>query len=272
LKFDVAIALHLIASLVSFAVLLSSLELFYLAGKGEFSEGGVWDWRILRSVSLPRSRYFDPLMRWPHSFTVLLLIRCFAAFLLTTVGIQGRFASEAILALALCQVILNNRLIWGDDGSDQMISLILVALFLYKATGSRLEIGILSVLFISAQLTLCYVSSGLAKLCGAEWRRGVALRNIMGHHSYGNRQCYEFLRRFPWISRVTGYGAMFFMITFPVYFVLPTRWSLLYLAWGVSFHVGVAAIMRLNGFLTAFLSGYPALAAAHYLVYHAVFA
>src|SRR5258708_35518327 len=123
---DPVAALSMISRLVSFAVLISSLELFYLAGKGEFSPGGAWDWSVLKSVSMPRSQYIDPLMKGSHSFLVLLLLRVVAAFLLTSVGMRNVCTPEILSVLVVCQILLNNRLLWGDDGSDQMVSLTFV--------------------------------------------------------------------------------------------------------------------------------------------------
>jgi hypothetical protein len=264
---EVSQLLSLVTTLICFAALSSTLELFYLAGKGEFSRGGTWDWQILRCAAMPRSRWFDPFVKGAHSFTALLLARSSAAFLLASVGIHCALAPALLLVLVVCQVLLNNRVIWGDDGSDQMISLILMALFIYSATGSRADVQVATILFIAAQVTLAYVTAGIAKLAGPEWRRGVAFRNIMGHHTYGSRFVYEMLGNFPLMSRLTSYALILFMVTFPVYFLLPRPWSMIYLVIGITFHLGISIAMRLNGFLTAFLSGYPALFAAHPLIH-----
>src|SRR4051794_14396848 len=99
---DVRTALDLSSRLVAIAVLISTLELVYLAGKGEFSSGGVWDWYVLKAVSMPRSGYFDPFVKGSKSFILLLLVRCFGAFALTTFGVDGIVAYIALILLVTC--------------------------------------------------------------------------------------------------------------------------------------------------------------------------
>jgi hypothetical protein len=258
-------ALSACAILISFSVLISSLELMYLAGKGEFSTGGAWDWAVLKSVSMPRSKWFDIFCRRDNSFLFLLFMRSTAALGLGVLGLHSAASPYILSALVLCQFILNNRLIWGDDGSDQMASLILVTLLVSTIASTS---QILCVVFIAAQLTLSYVASGIAKLFGPQWREGTAFQNIMGHHTYGNRYIYNLMIKFSPLSKLANYGVITFQVSFPLFFIIPFPYALSYLAVGLAFHLGISAVMRLNGFLIAFCSGYPALLAAHFLLHN----
>lgn len=78
----------------------------------------------------------------------------------------------------------------GEDGGDQMLSIMCAtfALCLPLGFGSgALETGLL---FMGAQAILAYRTAGMAKLVSAQWRSGTAIRGILSTRTYGMRSLY----------------------------------------------------------------------------------
>lgn len=254
---DAQQTLVLVARLAGLAGLISTFELVYLAGRGEFSAGGYWDWRVIASSTFPRSALVDPLFSRQHSFVLLLIFRG----VLCAALLGGAYGSPLGLAIALSvaatQLLTNTRIVWGDDGSDQMLTLVLVVMALSCFLPP--EGKLIACYFLAAQSTLSYFCSGCAKLFGPMWRNGSALRSVMGHHAYGNRMLFDLFSRWPHLAAALNFGVIAFQLSFPLFFVVPMPYALGFLAGGAFFHLAISTVMRLNGFLFSFLSAYPAL-------------
>src|SRR5262245_48336105 len=125
---DHSAAASLIYKLLALPVLISSLELLFLVGRGEFAAGGLWDWRVISAATAPRSNKVDFLFKKTDSETCLLLLRITAAAAVLVFPWGSPFASLSLICLTATQFALNTRMVWGDDGADQMQSIVLVAM------------------------------------------------------------------------------------------------------------------------------------------------
>ncbi|EPP2133214.1 hypothetical protein ACUNB3_001131 [Vibrio alginolyticus] len=264
---DPILALDYIARLISLAVVISSSELLVLNKKGEFSTTGAWSWAVVSASVGPRLDTLNFLYSNKYSFPTLIWFRLTLSILIIFLGLEAAVSPVIVLSLFTVQLLLNMRIIWGDDGSDQMLSICLGALLFTSIFNTNENIKVLCLGFVAAQLALSYFSSGAAKLFGKEWRNGTALSKVLSHYSYGNENLSNILSQHPLVGKFASYGVMVFQLSFPLYFVLPYDLAVIYLIMGFFFHFSIACIMRLNGFLFTFCAGYPALIYMYFFIH-----
>src|ERR1044072_4955162 len=113
-------------------LVVSTLE--YLVIARSFSPNGVYSWKILQlRFSAPHGQYinsaFDVLFNEP-GVKVLLILRLLSLLLVLAVPIGGAWFSLVIGLLVVNNLAFNWRRLLGDDGSDQMSSIILITLAL----------------------------------------------------------------------------------------------------------------------------------------------
>jgi hypothetical protein len=155
--------------------------------------------------------------------------------------------------------LLVKRLPWGEDAADQMSRVLLVAGGAADAVGSwRAQVAFLW--FATAHSCVAYLTAGISKLSATEWRRGDALADILSTDAFGRRAWTGALFEHCTAARSVAWLVVGFECTFPLVLVGQAWLTDLLLIAGVAFHVGVAALMRLNTFLFAFVAAYPAVA------------
>ena len=116
-----------------------------------------------------------------------------------------------------------------------------------------------ALLFLAAQLCLSYAAAASPKLASTSWRGEDALSKILSTATYGSRLGLRgAATSFP-TRNDDGHVVIFMECTFPVVLVAPDIVAVIYIVWGISFHVIIAVTMGLNNFLWAFLAAYPAL-------------
>jgi predicted DCC family thiol-disulfide oxidoreductase YuxK len=104
---------------------------------------------------------------------------------------------------------------------------------------------------IAAQLMILYVTSGFMKATGEPWSSGVALYNISQVDSFSLPALRDLFKN-PYVTTLASYSAMFFLIWFPV--AMFSRFKLLWLAMGISFHIGIGTFMGLVTFSSIMIS------------------
>jgi hypothetical protein len=164
--------------------------------------------------------------------------------------------SAGLLIVSATAWLLVKQLPWGEDAADQMARMLLIGGATAYAIGSP-RAQVLFLWFAAIQLCVAYLSAGISKLSATAWRRGDALIGILSTDAFGRRCWTEALLTRRSIVRCAAWSTICFECAFPLAFASSTLLTLLLLV-GVAFHVGVAAIMRLNTFLFAFLAAYPA--------------
>lgn len=165
--------------------------------------------------------------------------------------------------LLLNQVLFNYRRAFGDDGSDQMNTVVVAVLALCVGPHSTAFLLDLGLWFLAAQACLAYCAAGISKLVSPMWRSGEAVYRIFNTATYGTEAIASVLRDRRGLNVFLCWSVIMIETLFPLALVAPTPITLAFLVWGALFHAQCAAIMGLNSFLWAFLSTYPAVFFAH---------
>jgi Vitamin K-dependent gamma-carboxylase len=248
-------AIQASSALVGVAALVSSLE--WLAVRREFAAGSCFAWELGRSRKvLLRHPAVDralSLVLDPPGLVGLLLLRAMSGLYLVVAGIAALPLVVPLLIVGVSTILLMYRQLWGLDGSDQMIAVIVVAL----AMGMILGVEALAVAFVGAQVVAAYFIAGMEKLRGLDWRVGTAIPSILSTSSFGVPSLGAALRERRWAGRGLTWTTMSFEFVFPLALLAPTQVFVGFLVAGALFHVGTAMTMGLNVFLWAFLAGYP---------------
>lgn len=253
------LALQFTALCAALGVVMTTVESLWHWRHGNFGETGVWPWYVLRADhSVFASAVLTPVVDGA-GLLVLLLARLTAAVLVPVCYWSGLNAGLPLLVLILSQFLLMWRCRLGNEGGDQMTTIMLTAAFLPQAVPHEHAVATFAALFVGAQISLSYVASGGAKLFGPLWRRGEALAEIMSHFQYGNYWFMTQLRTYPVACRLICLAVIAFQLSFPLFFLLPAPYAYAYLIGGVAFHLGIAYFMRLYLFVLTFLGTYPCL-------------
>jgi len=242
-------------------LIISTLE--YVVIARSFGADGVYAWRIIRlRVSTPHGRYinsaFDVLFN-EAGVKALLILRLLSLLLLLAVPIGSAWFSLIIALLVVNNLAFNWRRLLGDDGSDQMSSIILITLALCVGISSSsftLHVGLW---FIALQACLSYSAAGIAKLVSSQWRTGEAIYGIFNTGTYGMKSVARFLEKRKTMCVLLCWSVIIIETLFPLCLVLPEPWNWAFLVWGALFHLQCAVIMGLNSFLWAFVATYPAI-------------
>ena len=244
---------------LAYLLILLSLEYLVALRHGALSGGSLlaWDLFSVQPTWLYRGwrlRLLNALFA-PPLFALLMVVRCVVA-LLAAVYANTALALSFVLILLAITLLTNLHHVHGRDGADDMTVILLAGLCAYYLLGPQSRFRWIGLLFVVAQVTLSYAVSGWAKVASPKWRTGLAIRSILATHVYGRPEVLPYLEHPP-LARGIAWLTILWESTFPLIWVVPYPWSLVWLAGGIAFHVGVAATMGLNTFLVAFLSTYP---------------
>jgi hypothetical protein len=252
------LALEATRIIIAYSVAVSALEM--LAARSVFAVDGLLSWPVLRT-SFPRLR--DPAERLRDALfeerglqtqlgVRLLLAAVFVA------PVPPPVWGTAALLLLVGGLLLSYRSFFGGDGSDQMTTVVLAGMA-YEAFAAPGPLADAGFWFIAAQLTMSYFAAGIAKVVSEQWRAGTAALDVLRSACYGSRAGTRLLETIPGGSQAASWAVMAFEVSFPLVFFVPPEAALAILFAGVLFHVGNAAFMGLNTFLSAFLAAYPAM-------------
>jgi hypothetical protein len=238
---------------------ISTLE--WLSNNRQLKDDGLFSWAVFktRGVAIKPQileRLLDSLVS-RRPFIWMLALRL-AALLCVPIALWFGHGSVAILAVVFfTSLLMHFRCPFGMDGSDQMLTQIFGALLIGELSGSHL--GHKAALwFIAAQACLSYFTSGMAKAVSPHWRDGKVLFGIFNTRTYGYEPAARWLQKSPEITKFLGWGAVFMECIFPVSVLVGFPACLLFIAWGVAFHVMNAVVMGLNSFFWSFVATYPA--------------
>jgi hypothetical protein len=243
--------------LVMVGIAVSALE--FLVQPAQLRPAGFYSWDVLRTI---------------RGSTAAGPLATIAQRLFDSPGVIGLFGLQLLAALMAIagagpvvvwigivlavNMLFHMRNQYGLDGSDQMQTLVVAALFLFHL--SPTETGrIAAIVFIAAQAILSYHASGFAKAISPTWRSGRAVGAILNTNSYGGPLAGRVTHRFPALSKLACWGTLVFECVMPVLVFVSPLACLVFIASGVAFHAGIAATMGLNIFFWSFISTYPAL-------------
>lgn len=226
-----------------------------------YVDGGLYDWTLLATTqqwtrSRLRGGLAERLFRAP-AFLGIVALQGFAALALVLFDSSAwaPFLLAVVLAGHLALLVRNQ---YGLDGSDQMITLVLAALFVYRIHPTR-NMELIASLFLAGQLVLSYFTAGFAKLSSKVWRGGTAVANILRTTSYGSAPLSRFLHRHPRLNLVSCWAVILYECFAPLAILFGPRACLAFLAGGFLLHLSIAIFMGLNIFFWSFISTYPAI-------------
>ncbi|MGH9584743.1 MAG: hypothetical protein ACRD4O_17620 [Bryobacteraceae bacterium] len=260
-----------IATLASAGAAISTLE--WIAGRRQLQDDGLFSWMVIgtRPSAVgtgPFAGSLNYLLSF-HPFLSLLILRLVALMLLPVSLWFGRGALLMLSIVVLSSLLMHFRSPWGMDGSDQMLTQVFGALFLCTAAGSLLAAQA-ALWFIAGQACLSYATAGIAKARSAYWHDGKAVFAIFNTRTYGYEPIARFLLARPRTTKTLTWAAVVMESAFCLALIAGYPGCLLFIAWGVAFHLMNAAVMGLNSFFWSFIATYPAviycsIAVAHFL-------
>lgn len=199
----------------------------------------------------------------PAAFEVMYLATCTVA-MLWTVGVSTRWLTpvHAILMTALFN--RNPSLL---DGGDNVFRIVIwfACFAILDGTRNKEErklqepslAGMLhntAVLAMAIQLSIVYMSAGLAKVMGPSWRDGTAIYYALSAREYYMPGLFDLVRTNSFLVLLGTYGTVVFQVLFPA-LIVANRWTRrLAVACGLMFHLGIATSMNLITFAAHMLA------------------
>ena len=246
--------------IVSISVIVTALE--DLSLKAVLFNDNLFDWRYCLS--------FQPLLRPSHvsntahamfgirAFKILALMRLFFGFALMVSALcDAKSLGFCIVLLIALYAYLFYRIPYSLDGSDQMTYFVLIGLIIMVLGGPGYVM--LGASAIAIHAAICYLTSGIAKLCGPLWRSGSALPAIMASAEFGSKFGTLVLQRRPWLATLSSWLIIFGHLCAGICIILGSYFAIFGIVFSVAFHVAVALTMRLNVFIWGFAATYPSI-------------
>ncbi|SDZ55823.1 hypothetical protein SAMN05216554_4638 [Herbiconiux ginsengi] len=147
---------------------------------------------------------------------------------------------------------------YGRDGADQMTGIITQYRIVSALVPDRARSDELFLRALNAQAGLSYFVSGVSKLFGSSWVQGDAIGEILQTEAYGNGPAASLLRRFPRLVRLLTWATPLWEVSFPLIYLLPSRWARAMLLGVKAFHLGIAGVMELPRFVWGFVGSHGA--------------
>lgn len=242
-----------------------------IADKDSYKKNGIFSWKVFRTIDRnyfegKKARILNLFMKYPNIiFLQSMVLLCCVMLLILSFSSPLRLLFLTILLVGL--LINNIRLAYGNDGSDQLLGILIICLVLQSLFSQIQKAQIAILIFIAAQSCLAYLTSGWVKIIGAKWTGGSAVYEIFNTRTYGAKQVASYLQSKPNLGKLLCWGVISFELLFPLVVLLPQPFMLLFIGGGVLFHLLNALIMGLNTFLPAFAATYPALIFCNHLIY-----
>jgi len=255
---DDAIAFEWTIRLGAAAVALVSLERLSL----EATTGGLQSWRVLRLrfIDAPRILWLADAVLAGRRYSIGLVMGLIAAGVTLVTPVTSGAAIVPLAAIVLSLLMTVIRSPYGLDGADQMLIVIYVTALLASVAGNSRETRSIALVFIASQLLLSYIVAGFAKLRGATWRSGDALRFILATQTYGSPAARRALQRVPLLGKVGSRLIVVAECTVPLLVLAGNdAVAISTIVVMLLFHIATAIVMGLNNFVLAFASAYPAL-------------
>lgn len=241
---------------------ISTIELLY--NWKSFQDDRLYSWKVIAtrgyfSKKNMLHRLANFLLKYPN-FIGVILLRLFIILLLVVPGIWGFSQAPLFLALVLTSLMINYRSPFGQDGSDQMSTIVIIVLFLYHINPENLIVAQAGIWFIALQSLLSYFTAGFFKAKGEKWTKNpTAVYMIFNTSTYGSKPIAGFLQNKQQAITFLTWSTVAVEVTFPLVLVTGYPGMIVFLGWGLGFHLMNALVMGLNSFLWAFLATYGAI-------------
>lgn len=189
---------------------------------------------------------------------VVRLLLCGLLAVIEPVSLAATAVHAGLIATSMLLIARHRGPLCG--GSDAMWFQVQVGLLLASLAGSHPVLARAGLAWIAAQSVLSYWMAGVVKLRNPSWRGGEALRQLFA--SDGPYVIWAPARGLAGRAGVCGalaWVVMGFELLFPLVLLMPLEMRWIWLAAGLGFHVGNAAVLGLNRFVWAWAATYPAL-------------
>lgn len=237
----------------------ASLE--QLSRRDSFRRGGLHDWTVERDInttSAPLTRRLLDALGDDRATTALHAARAAAGAALLLPG-SGRWRGGVNAFLGLSNVALNARHRFGNDGADQVTTLVQTACGLARmARKPELQDALLW--YVALQTNLSYAVSGWVKLLGRDWRSGAALGGVLRTKTYGHEGAWKLTQRYPVPARYLAHGVLALECLFPLVYARGGALAKPIIGSAAAFHAANGYLMGLGRFITAFTSMHPMVA------------
>jgi hypothetical protein len=161
-----------------------------------------------------------------------------------------------LVLYCLCTLFFNLRGGMGNNGSDQMTSIVLFLACISTVVNSPL-VQKYAVITISVQLSLSYLTAGSVKLTSRAWLSGEAMRSIMHSETFGSQRIYRAFLKSNGLAVMTGIAVICTEILCSAAPWSPPKVCLALLGLAAISHIAIAVTMGLNTFVPAFLAAFP---------------
>jgi len=243
-------------------ITLSTVELLY--NWRSFQNDRLYSWKVIST-----RRYFDKknaihrlvnnLLKYPN-FLGVLTFRMTLILLLVIPGIWTFSQAPLFLLLVLTSLLINYRSPFGQDGSDQMSSIVIIVLFLYHINPENLIVAQAGLWYIGLQSLLSYFTAGYFKAKGEKWtKKPNAVYLIFNTATYGSKPIAGYLQNRQMAITFLTWSTVVVEVAFPLVLFTGYPGMVIFLGWGLCFHLMNALVMGLNSFLWAFVATYGAI-------------
>jgi hypothetical protein len=256
-------ALALVLRIGAVGTGISSLEL--LLNRRELGPTGLLDAEVqlTRSGWMVRTRRAPArtvlaLLRSPQGTQAMLWMRLAAAVALVVGASVFEVARFGALIVAAVTILLRIRSSLGIHASGSMVMVTFTGAGLGLLVGTDRSMRF-ALLFIALQACLSYFVAGSSKLGTPSWRQGRAVPLIASTTMWGGAREAAFLEAHPFPGFAISWMTMLGESVVPLALVLPLPVGIAILCCAGLFHLSAAFVMRLNSFVWAFCSTYPAI-------------
>jgi len=244
-----------IVTVTSLANIISSLE--WLALYNHFKDDRIFSWNVKKTSSkiFSKSKFYNYLFGYPN---ILLLIFCqiVISILVPFVTENRLLLCMACFAASLLSISFSVRNDSRFSGADQMNKIVFITVAICLISSSK-WIWQLGLFFMSGQIIIAYCTPGYLRIFEPSWHNNIALTNILRLHTFSRPFAWEFVKSNPRVAKLISIGLIIFECSFLIAWLLPFNYLLLFLGFGVVFHIFNAIIMGLNNFTGSFIATYP---------------
>lgn len=244
-------ALEVTVRVAGIGIALASIE--SIVDRHSFRSGGPFSNAVFAVL---RGRQVPGLLSRPSYVVVMIVVQLVAVLMLVVLGPLDLVGRIALAVVTVTTIALRWRRVVGSDGAEQLNAIVLVSATLAFVPMADDWRATAATVFVALQAVLAYLTAGVAKLSSPIWRAGAAVPAIVGTRIHGIPSASRALSAHRGAAVLASWAVIMFEVAFPLVLLSPEPIALGILGLGVTFHVGCALIMGLNGFLWAFPATY----------------
>lgn len=262
-KISAVQAIHDVILLASVYILFDSAEKIF--SFSEYKKNGLYDWKAIRQSNYFAHRpkkllVFLNLIFNYQVWLPVLVFRMSVALMLIICPLPASIVMLSLLSLFILGSLINFRNgPFGAETQNRFGLVIIGALLLYFVVPTAL-IAKAVLWFLALQACLSYFTAGFSKLSNAGWRKGYGLFNVVNSANLLTFKKYAlFLNRYPSIGKITTWATLVMECLFPLVLIAGRQFVLVFLIWGLIFHLSIAILLRINLFFWVWIATYPAI-------------